>query len=122
MRNRQMGMTTLGLMIVGVFVGLVAYGILRVTPIYLEQIRISTILNDVKKDLEGKKTSPGQIRVAINKRISIEMIRGMDARDFRISKSTTGGYDVQASYERRAPYVANIFLLVVFDKTVEITQ
>lgn len=115
-------MTTLGLMIVGVFVGLVAYGILRVTPIYLEQIRISTILNDVKKELEGNKTSPGQIRVAINKRISIEMIRGMDARDFRISKSTTGGYDVQASYERRAPYVANIFLLVVFDKTVEITQ
>ena len=83
MRLRQHGATTLGFLIMASFVGLVAYAILRVTPIYLEQIRISTILEDVKKEFEGSKTSPAQIKNAINKRISIEMIRDMDARDLR---------------------------------------
>jgi hypothetical protein len=122
MRNRQLGATTLGYLIIAFFVGMVAFAILRVAPIYIEQLKISMILDDVKRDFKGKKTSPAQIRSAINRRINIEMIRDMDARQFKISKSTTGGFDVQASYERREPYIANIYLVVVFDKTVEITQ
>jgi hypothetical protein len=122
MRHEQQGATTIGFMIIAIFVGMVAFAILRVTPFYLEQIKVSTILNDVKSDLEGSKTSPTQIRSAINKRINIEMIRDMDARQFKVSKSASGGYAVEAQFERRAPYFANIYLVVVFDKTVEIAQ
>ncbi len=121
MRRNQQGSTTAGFIIMAGIVGVIAFGLLKVTPMYLEQMKVASILNDVKADLDGTKTSAQQIRIAINKRINIEMVRNLDARQFKISKNKSGNYDVRAQYERRELYIANVYLVVVFDQVVEIT-
>ena len=121
MRRYQQGATTAGFIIMAAIVGIIAFGALKVTPMYLEQMKVASILSDVKAELDGTKTSPTHIRSAINKRINIEMVRGLDARQFKISKNKAGNFDIHANFERRELYIANVYLVVVFDKTVEIT-
>ena len=84
-------------------------------------MKVTGILNDVKTELDGTKPTMAQIKSALSKRIDIEMISGKDVRDFKVTKSGSG-YSVQAKYDSKSRYVANIYLLVEYDKTVEIMQ
>ena len=121
MRHRQRGITMISLAIIVAFVGSYAFAILRVMPFYLEQMKVSSTLNDVEANLSGSGASLVQIRDAIDKRLDIEMVRGLRAKDFKIKKSS-GGYSVNATYERRAPYIGNLYLVVAFDETIEIRR
>jgi len=121
MRDRQRGITMISLVIIVAFVGSYAFAILRVMPFYLEQMKVSSTLNDVETSLSGSGASLVQIRDAIDKRLDIEMVRGLRSKDFKIKKSS-GGYSVNAKYERRAPYIGNLYLVVAFDETIEIRR
>jgi len=111
----------ISLAIIVAFVGSYAFALLRVMPFYLEQMKVSTTLNDVETSLSGSGANLVQIRDAIDKRLDIEMVRGLRAKDFKIKKSS-GGYSVTAKYERRAPYIGNLYLVVAFDETIEIRR
>ena len=121
MRDRQRGITLISLLIIATFVGSYAFALLRIMPFYLEQMKVSTTLNDVETSLSGSGANLVQIRDAIDKRLDIEMVRGLRAKDFKIKKSS-GGYSVNAKYERRAPYIGNLYLVVAFDQTIEIRR
>lgn len=121
MRNRQQGMTAIGMLVLAAILLLVGYAGLRLTPIYLEHMKVLQILNDVKIELDGQEASLARLRASIGNRLNIESVMGLNAKDFKITKTSIGGgYVVQAKYDRRAHYVANIYLLAEFDDTVEI--
>ena len=75
----------------------------------------------VKVEMDGTKANLTQIKSALSKRMDVEMISGKDVRDFKIKK-TDMGYTVHAKYDSKSRYVANIYLLVEYDKSVEIMQ
>ncbi len=121
MRNRQQGMTAIGMLILAAILLLVGYAGLRLTPIYLEHMKVLQILNDVKVELDGQEASLARLRASIGNRLNIESVMGLNVKDFKITKTSVGGgYVVRAKYDRRAHYVANIYLLAEFDDTVEI--
>lgn len=119
MRSRQTGMTAMGFMLIAAMVGLIGFAGLKLSPAYLENMKIRRILSDVKLNLDGQAPTPQSIRHSIDNRINIEMVYGLKARDFIIEK-TEGGYRVAAVYERTEPFIANVSLLVSFDDEVEI--
>jgi len=123
MRNRQQGMTAIGMLVLAAILGLVGFAALRLTPIYLEHMKVLQILSDVKVELDGQETSLARLRASIENRLNIESVYGLKVKDFKITKtSMSGGYVVQAKYDRRTNYVANIYLLAEFDDTVEILR
>lgn len=121
MRVRQQGITAISFIIAAVFVGAFAFAGLKVMPFYLEQMKVTSILEDVKRDMDGNAPTISQIRSAIAKRLDIEMVTGIKTQEFAIKKSGMG-YTVKAQYENRAPYIGNLYLVVVFDKQVEISR
>ena len=121
MRDRQRGITLISLAIIVAFVGSYVFAILKITPFYLEQIKVARTLKDVETSLSGSGPTLVQIRDAIDKRLDIEMVRGLRAKDFKIKK-TAAGYSVNAAYERRADYLGNLHLVVTFDETIEIRR
>ncbi|TDJ48582.1 MAG: DUF4845 domain-containing protein [Gammaproteobacteria bacterium] len=121
MRHGQRGVTFISFIVIAAFVASYAFAVLKITPFYLEQMKVSRILTDVETNLSGSSTTLAKIRSAINKRLDIEMVRGMNALDFKIKKSKNG-YTVNAQYERRAAYFGNLSLVVSFDKSVEIKR
>ncbi|MFQ5634539.1 MAG: DUF4845 domain-containing protein [Gammaproteobacteria bacterium] len=121
MRDNQRGMTLISMAVIVAFVASYAFAILKITPFYLEQIKVSRVLKDVETNLSGSGASLVQIRDAIDKRLDIEMVRDLKARDFNIKKSGSG-YAVNAQFERRATYFGNLYLVVAFDESIEIRR
>ena len=119
MRSRQRGITFIGFLVLAAMVGVFVFAGIKLSPAYLENMKIKRILKDTKAELDGRAPSPQLIRTSIARRINIEMVYGLTARDFEVEKAD-GGYVVAARYEYPVPFVANVSLVVNFDDEVEI--
>lgn len=119
-RHSQAGITALGLLILATLVGVVGLAAMKLTPMYIKNMRMSTILEDVGRELSGQNATPQSIRNELTRRFIVEDIR-LSSDELKITQSR-GGYSLRVQYEERAPYVADIYLLVAYDKQVEITR
>ena len=120
MRRKQTGITALGFLVLATLVGVVGLAALKVTPMYIKRMRMTTIINDVQRDLGGQGATPVRIREEMAKRFSVEDIN-LDVEKFKIAQSKNG-YSLHVQYEDRAPYVADLYLVLAFDKQVEIRR
>jgi len=119
-RHSQAGITALGFLILAMLVGVVGFAVMKVTPMYIKNMRMSTVLEDVKRDLSGQAPTPASIRNELARRFSIEDLN-LDIEAMKITQSKTG-YTLRVQYDERASYIANMYLLVAYDKQVEITR
>ena len=122
MRNKQTGMTFLGLLIVLALAGLIVFAGIRLTPVYLEHMKIVSVLEGTKKEMDGKGADLASIRRSIQRRFDVESVGIIRVTDFKVTKSPAGGYILTATYEHKAPYIANVNFVVDFDNTVEIIR
>jgi hypothetical protein len=121
MHNRQQGMTLIGFLMLAALFGLLAYGVLRLVPVYGEYLTVRSVLNSVKTELDGQGADPRSIRTAIERKLTVESVN-ISARDFKITQ-TANGHVVTIDHEGRAPYIANVQLVVTFeDLRVEIRR
>jgi hypothetical protein len=88
---------------------------------YIKNMRLSKVLEDTKQELDGKGATPNNIRIEIAKRFSIEDIN-LPSDNIKITQNKTSGWSVRIQYENRVPYMADVWLLMVFDKQVEIRR
>jgi hypothetical protein len=119
-RRSQAGITVLGFLCLAMLVGVVGLAVVKVTPMYIKRMRMNTVLADVERDLSGQNPTPVSIRQELAKRFSVEDIN-MDVDAFKITQSQRG-YTLRVTYEERAGYIADIYLLVAYDKQVEIRR
>ena len=119
-RHAQAGMTALGFLILAALVGVVGLAVLKVTPMYLKKMRMDSILTDIEQEMSGQSPTPATIRNALERRFSVEDIR-LSADELKITQSKNG-FTLRVMYEARASYVADIYLLIAYDKQVEILR
>ncbi len=114
-RARQAGMTTLGLVILVAFVGLFAFGGIRLTPVYLNYLKVASVVEGVGKEFDGTGAGRSQIRSSISRRFDIESVGELEAKDVKVTP-VEGGFEVAATYSHKAPFIANVNFVVDFDK------
>ena len=117
MKKRQAGMTTLGLVILASFVGLFAFAGIRLTPVYLNYMKVVGVVDGVRNEFDGTGASRAQIRSSISRRFDIESVSIITAKDVKVVK-VDGGHEVAATYSHKAPFIANVSFVVDFDKRV----
>ena len=115
--RRQGGMTTLGMIILAAIIGLFAFAGLRLTPVYLNYMKIAGVVNGVREEFDGKSPSRSAIRNSISRRFNIESVSKITSRDVTVTQ-VDGGYEVAAVYDHSAPFIANVSFTVHFNKTV----
>lgn len=111
----QRGMTTLGLIVLVVFMGLIAFAFLRLTPIYLNYMKVVGVVAGVHDEFDGQNPSRGAIRTSISRRFDVESVDVITYRDIKVN-SADGGFEVVAQYDHTAPFIANVYFTVKFDK------
>jgi hypothetical protein len=114
-KRGQTGMTTLGLTIMVAFVGLIAFAGIRLTPIYLNYMKVAGVVSGVQKEFDGVNATRSSIRSSISRRFDIEMVGEITARDVKVTK-VEGGHEVAATYSHKSPFIANVSFIVDFDK------
>jgi hypothetical protein len=120
-RQRQRGATLVGILIILGIVGFGLYGGIRLTPLYLEYMKVVKALSQTASEAKGDDTSPAALRAALDRRWSIEDIERLDVKDIEITK-VANGFEMHAQYRAEAPFIANVSLVVDFDKTVEVKK
>ena len=119
-RHSQQGMTALGFIIIAAVVGIILFAVLKITPMYLENIRIKAVLTDMKAEMDGKGVTANRVRLSMARRLDIEMIKlPPDAMKIRKSRN---GYNVRVQYDNRAHYIGDLWLVIALDEQVEIIR
>jgi hypothetical protein len=120
MRNEK-GVTLIGFLIMAVFLGLFALAIIKLVPVYLEFGKVETTLSKVKTELDNKSPTIQEISRSVERRFDIEDVRRISFKDVKITREPRS-FRVQAQYEARVYYIANIYLVAVFDTSVDIQR
>ena len=115
--RREDGMTTLGLIILVAFVGMFAFAGIRLTPVYLNYMKVLGVINGVQEEFDGTNASRSAIRSSISRRFDVESVGQITAREVTVT-SVDGGFEVRANYNHNAPFIANVSFSVEFDKAV----
>ncbi len=119
--HRQSGMTTLGLAILVAFIGLFAFAALRLTPVYLNYMKVAGVVSGVYEEFDGAGATRPMIRKSISRRFDIESVSEISAKDVEV-KAVDGGFEVAAVYSHKANFIANVSFVVDFDKTVVVRK
>jgi hypothetical protein len=115
--RRQHGMTTLGLIILVGFVGVFVFAIMRLTPIYLNYLKVAGVVNGVFEEFDSQNPTRGALRLSISRGFGVESVDVIDYKDVKV-QAVDGGFEVQAKYDHTSPFIANIYFTVKFDKSV----
>jgi hypothetical protein len=121
LRRRQAGMTTLGMIIVGCCVGMIAFAGLRLAPVYLNYMKVAGVLSGVRDEFDGQSPSRTSMRTSIERRFDIESVTELAVKDIKIT-SVDAGFTVSVTYDHPAPFIANVSFLVHFDNSVQIRR
>ena len=122
MRNRQSGMTFLGLLVLIVVLGTWVYASMSVVPMYLNYMKVASSLEKVRDEFDSNPgTTEQMIRNSIYRYFDVESVneKVFSYKDIMVRKNG-GMFVVTAAYEDTAPFVSNIYFLTSFDKSVEI--
>ncbi len=120
MRNKQLGVTALGWLILLTPFAIVGYAGVRALPLYLNYMKVTRAMEQAGGELKTSGgANPSGIRNAIDKHFEIDMVEYPQTKDFKITKDGAG-WVVEANYDDEAPLFANISLHVTFDKVVKI--
>lgn len=114
---RQDGITTLGFLILAVFIGLFAFAFIRLTPVYLNYMKIVGVLEGVREEFDSQNASRNAIRTSIVRRFDVESVSQIEAKDIKVT-SENNGFLVEAVYDHSTPFIGNVSFTVHFDKKV----
>ena len=120
MLARQRGVTAIGWLVLLVPFAIVIYAGIRLTPVYLNYMKVSRTLNDLQDEYKTGGETPDGIRNSIAKHFEIDEVDYPTVKDISISRNGQG-WQVEAAYYDQAPLFAHITLQVAFDKTVTLS-
>lgn len=115
-QHRQAGMTTLGIIFLVVFVGVFAFAFIRLTPLYLNYMKVVGVIDGVVSEFEGQNANGAAVRRSISRRFDVESVSQINYRDVKVT-AIDGGLQVAAVYDHSTPFISNISFTVHFDKT-----
>ena len=119
--QRERGMTTLGFLILVVFIGLFAFAAIRLTPVYLNYVKVAGVLDGVYEEFDSQNPARGAIMTSINRRFEVESVSIISDRDVKVT-ADSGGFLVEARYDHTTPFIGNLYFTVRFDKQVLIRR
>jgi len=116
--RKQAGMTLIGLIIVLAIASLLGYFVLRVFPMYQEYYALSKVMEDLKKEAQITQIDPARLNTMLDLRLSGNYVTSVGIKDFKFTRR--GGYLMSVKYERREKLFYNLFVVGVFEKTVDL--
>ncbi|HEY1492251.1 MAG TPA: DUF4845 domain-containing protein [Steroidobacteraceae bacterium] len=120
MRNKQMGVTAIGWLILLTPFAIVGYAGVRLSPLYLNYMKVTRAMEQVHSDLKSNAQGGGTadtIRAAIDKRFEVDMVDYPTTKDLKITRDGSM-YTVEMNYDDEAPLFSNVSIHVNFDKVV----
>ena len=121
LKNRQRGLSFLGLI---ALVGMLGFAVvigLKLIPVYLDSWKIDTIMTAVISEPGVNEQSRQEVINAMLKRLDIDAVEGVNYRNWKERLSVTkrkNNVTIDVNYEITTPLIGNLSLLAIFEKSV----
>jgi Domain of unknown function (DUF4845) len=120
MRNKQLGVTAIGWLILLTPFAIVGYAGVRLLPLYLNYMKVSRALEQsVTEAKSNGGANPKGIKNTVDKHFEVDMVDYPTTNDMKITHEG-GIWTVEMDYDDEAPLFANMSIHVHFDKVVKI--
>jgi len=118
--RRQRGVTFLGWLFLLIPVAVVVYTGIRLTPVYLNYMRVARSLDQTASTLaDGSPVNAQSIRNTLSRHFEVDSIDFPAVKDVTIQRDGAS-WVLEAKYQDTAPLFANVSLLIDFDKVTHI--
>jgi hypothetical protein len=118
--GRQAGITAIGFLILAAVFGTLGLAVLKIFPLYMEKMRVGTVLENVERELAGGGNTRQGILSTLESSFYIENLE-IDRSEIDISQQGAG-YLVSINRESRAPFFADLWFVVAIDEQIEINR
>jgi hypothetical protein len=119
-RRRQTGITAIGFLFLAVVFGTLGFGVIKVVPLYMERMRIRTVLEDMQTEFGTGENSLQEIRRTLGERFVVE---SLDIPHDAVSITRNDkGYLLRVQQESRATFLADLSFVIDIDEKVEISR
>ncbi|OZC36601.1 DUF4845 domain-containing protein [Marinobacter vinifirmus] len=109
----------LAMMIIALFFGALLTLAIKIGPAYIDDITIQEALESLDGTDGLEQMGPAQVRTLINKRLSVNNVRGFDAKNITVEKN--GEFVViKVDYEVRNNIIGNVDSIVHFQHEYEL--
>ena len=113
MRNRQRGVTLMGLIVGSVVLIFVALLGMKLLPAYIEYFSIKKAVTSVALENRGRGSAVNDLRRGFDARQAIDDFQAVKGSDLEITKAGDG-FTVTAAYRKEVPLFANIGVHIDF--------
>jgi len=120
-RNRQAGMTAVGIMIILIMVAFFAFFALKLFPIYMESFKVNSALDSIQSETGLGKKPSGEIVTSLMKKLEVDDVESVTRKEVSLER-TASGVTVYVDYEVVTALFGNISLLVIFEKQAELDR
>jgi len=120
-RNRQTGLSFLGLIVLVGVLGFSAVIGLKLIPVYMESWKIDGIMNAVISEPGINDQSRQEVIEAMLKRLDIDAVDSVNYSNWKDKLTVAkrkNNVTINVNYEITTPLIGNLSLLAVFDKSV----
>lgn len=122
MKQSQRGLTLIGFVIVLCVVGFFAYCAMKLVPVYSEYMGVVKSMEQLSKEPGIGSRDVSEIRAMLDLKFNVQYVDSASIPPNGIQVKKTGGAtSLRVAYDKRVKFIANVDLLVSFDKTINLT-
>ena len=119
LKQRQQGMTLIGILLIAILVGFVALIGLRLIPIYLESFKVSSAISSLSREPGIGTKSPLEIKKLFGRRLDIDDVESVGSEDLVVERGP-GVLYISIEYQIQRPVMGNLDVLATFSNEVEV--
>ena len=114
--SRQRGISSAGVLLIAVLLGLFFTVGLKVGPLYVDHNLITGLCQDLIDNGEANSMTVTEVRDRISSTLRINNVTDFDLNSIRLRKEN-GEAIITVAYEKRVPLIANLDIVATFDES-----
>jgi hypothetical protein len=114
--SRQRGISSAGVLLIAVLLGLFFTVGLKVGPLYVDHNLITGLCQDLIDNGEANGMTVTEVRDRISSTLRINNVTDFDLNSIRMRKEN-GEAIITVAYEKRVPIIANLDIVATFDES-----
>ncbi len=114
--SRQRGISSAGVLLIAVLLGLFFTVGLKVGPLYVDHNLITVLCQDLIDNGEANSMTVTEVRDRISSTLRINNVTDFDLNSIRMRKEN-GEAIITVAYEKRVPLIANLDIIATFDES-----
>ena len=114
--SRQRGISSAGVLLIAVLLGLFFTFGLKVGPLYVDHNLITGLCQDFIDNGEANGMTVTEVRDRISSTLRINNVTDFDLNSIRMRKEN-GVAIITVAYEKRVPLIANLDIVATFDES-----